>query len=264
MVTAALFGGLLTKIGIYALLRVLLMLFPPERLALSGMIEWLAIATIALGAMGALAQTDVRRLFGFLVIAGVGTMLAGMALGDALAVAGTIVYAGHSMLAMAALYLLAGAMHEVGGSFMLTELGGLYGRSPFLAALAFLIFLAVAGLPPGSGLWPKVMLVKASIEAGEWRLAAAILVGGLLITLALGRVFLLVFWKEGKNGKNGSGGDAIAPRMSATYLPLAALAVPILLIGLFPEHVIRIGGTAAAGLLDSSAYVRAVFPEGTY
>ncbi len=171
-VTAALFGGLLTKIGIYALLRTLVMIFPVERAELSPVIEWVAIATMILGVMGALAQTDIRRMFGFLVISGVGIMLAGIALGDRAGVSGTILYAVHSMLVMAALYLLAGAMKEVGGSFQLTELGGIYRNSPWLTAIAFLIFLAAAGLPPGSGLWPKVMLVRASIEAGEGGLPA--------------------------------------------------------------------------------------------
>ena len=210
--------------------------------------------------MGALAQTDIRRMFGFVVISGVGVMLAGVALGSALGVSGTILYAVHSMLAMAALYLLAGVMQEVGGSFLLTELGGIYRNSPFLTCLAFLIFLAAAGLPPGSGLWPKVMLAKASIEAGEGWLAGAILVSGFLTTIALGRVFLLAFWRDARN--RAGDGDATASDGWTIYAPLIALAVPIVVLGIFPEQFIRIADLAAAGLIDSAAYVRSVFPAG--
>jgi multicomponent Na+:H+ antiporter subunit D len=260
LVTAALFGGLLTKIGVYALLRTLVMLFPVERLQLSPVIQWVAIATMILGVMGALAQTDVRRMFGFLVISGVGIMLAGLALGNSPGVSGTILYAVHSMLVMAALYLLAGAMREMGGSFLLTELGGIYRKSPFLAAIAFLIFFAAAGLPPGSGLWPKVMLARASIEAGEGWLAGAILASGLLTTITLGRVFVLAFWRDVREGRPSDIEPAVGkPEL---YAPLVALAVPIVILGIFPEPFIRIADLAAAGLMDSAAYIQAVFPAG--
>lgn len=256
VVTAALFGGLLTKIGVYALLRSLGMMFPVERLALSSVMEWIAIATMLLGAMGALAQTDVRRMAGFLVISGVGVMIAGPALGSAGAMSGTILYAIHSMLAMAALYLLAGAIGQAGGSFMLTDLGGLYRASPLLAAIAFLLLLAVAGLPPASGLWPKVMLAKASIDAGAGWLAAAVLASGFLTTIALGRVFLLAFWRNAPE-------TAAVRAPSAAYLaPIVALLVPILLLGMVPERFVRISNLAAFGLIDSTAYVRSVFPQG--
>lgn len=259
LVTAALFGGLLTKIGIYALLRTLVLLFPVERLQLSPVVAWVAIATMILGVTGALAQTDVRRMFGFLVISGVGIMLAGLALGDRVGISGTILYAVHSMLAMAALYLLAGAMKETGGSFLLTDLGGIYRNSPLLTTVAFLIFLAVAGLPPGSGLWPKVMLVKASVAAGDGWLAAAILVSGFLTTVALGRVFVLAFWRDAPTVD----ADLREPTTSApSYAPLLALTVPIVVLGVFPEQLIRIADIAAAGLIDNTAYIGSVFPAG--
>lgn len=259
LVTAALFGGLLTKIGVYALMRTLVMIFPVERLALSPVIAWVAVATMVLGVMGALAQTDVRRMFGFLVISGVGIMLAGLALGDQAGISGTILYAVHSMLVMAALYLLAGAIQQTGGSFLLTDLGGIYRKSPFLTAVALLIFLAAAGLPPGSGLWPKVMLAKAAIDGGGWSLAGAILLTGFLTTIALGRVFVLAFWRDAPEAH--AGPRALVSKPWA-HAPLVALAVPIVVLGIFPEWFIRIAQLASAGLIDSTAYVRSVFPPG--
>ena len=261
IVTAALFGGLLTKVGVYALLRTLVMLFPEERLALSGLIGWAAVATMILGVLGALAQTDIRRMFGFLVISGIGVMLAGLALGSALGISGTILYAVHSMLAMSALYLLAGAMKEHGGSFSLNELSGLYRTSPLLAALALLLFLSAAGLPPGSGLWPKVILAKASVDVGAWWLAGAVLLSGFLTTIALGRVFALAFWRDAADRESAGAADASIPAAPA-YGPLIALVIPILVLGMFPEPFIRIADRTAAGLLDAAAYIGAVFPAG--
>ena len=221
----------MTKVGIYALLRVLVMLLPAERAALSGLIGWIAAATMILGILGALAETDIRRLFGFVIISGVGVMLAGVAFGTPHGLAGTIVYALHSMLSIAALYLLAGAMRDAGGSFSLAALGGLGSARPRLAAAALLLSLAAAGLPPGSGLWPKVMLVNAALQAGAGWLAAAILASGLLTTLAFGRVFLLAFWRDPPAPLPAGAADG----RGSSEIALLVLMVPILAIGLYPE-----------------------------
>ncbi|HEU4986154.1 MAG TPA: Na+/H+ antiporter subunit D [Rhizobiaceae bacterium] len=256
IVTAALFGSVLTKIGIYALLRTLVMLFPPERALLSGLIAWVAAATMILGVMGALAQTDIRRMMGFVVISGIGVMMAGLALGTPEAVAGTILYTFHSMLLMAALYLLAGVMNEAGGSYSLREVSGLYRSHPLLAGGAFVLVLATAGLPPASGLWPKVLLVKASLDVGNGWLAFAILASGLLTTIALGRFFLLAFWRQGAE----EAAEGEVPVLG--YVVLAALTLPVLVIGVYPEPFIRIAENAASGLIDPSIYIGTVFPAG--
>lgn len=258
IVTAALFGGILTKVGVYALLRILVMLFPPEHAALSGFVAWVAAATMLLGVMGALAQSDIRRILGFVVISGVGVMLAGVALGTRDGLAGTVLYAFHSMLAMTALYLLAGVMKELGGSYSLNRLSGLYRHYPLLAAFALLLVLAAAGLPPASGLWPKVILVRAALDNGLPWLSFAILLTGLLTTIALGRMYILAVWRQ--TGEEESGAAPVAGPPVVGYTALAVLSVPVVLLGLYPEPFIRLADTAAAGLLDASAYVGAVFP----
>jgi multicomponent Na+:H+ antiporter subunit D len=261
IVTAALFGGLLTKIGIYALLRVLVMIMPAERALLSPVVGVVAGATMMIGALGALAQSDVRRLFGYLVISGVGLMLAGIAMGTSEALSGTVFYAVHSMIAMTALYLLGGVMRERAGSFSLHELGGLYREAPFLAGVAILLLLAVAGLPPASGLWPKVMLVRAGLEGGHWWLTAAILVSSLLVTIALSRVFLLAFWRPRPAvASSGAMPETSLPLIG--YLTLGLVCVPLVWMGTLPETMARLAVSAAAGLIDPAAYIGAVFPAG--
>ncbi|QPC87180.1 Na+/H+ antiporter subunit D [Mesorhizobium sp. NBSH29] len=260
IVIAALFGGLLTKIGIYALLRVFVMLFPVERAELSTVIGLVAAATMIIGILGALAQSDTRRIFGFVVISGVGVMLAGVALGGAAGTSGAILYAVHSMLVMTALYLLAGLMREVGGSFSLHELSGLYKASPLLAGIALLLVFSISGLPPGSGLWPKVVLVKAALDGNQWWLALAILATGLLTTITMGRVFALAFWRE-KAALKPEG--ETGPLTTLGGVSLIALTLPLLVLGVYPEPFIRMADIAAAGLIDSSTYINTVFPGGT-
>jgi multicomponent Na+:H+ antiporter subunit D len=258
IVVAALFGAMLTKIGVYALLRVMAMILPLQLGALSGVVQWVAIATMMLGALGALAQDDLRRMVGFLVIAGVGSMLAGLAIGGVDALAGTIVYAVHSMLAMGAAYLLVGVVMARGGTASLARLGGLYTVQPFVAFLALLVFASIAGLPPGSGLWPKVMLVRASLAASSWGLAFALIASGFVMTLALFRVFALAFWRPAPAGMMSLPQDVPVRDMRLPVLCLSVLGGAMLWLGLMPETVIAAARLAAAGLVDPSAYIGAV------
>ena len=258
LVVGALFGALLTKVGIYALLRTLFLLFPEEGGALSGVIAIVAILTMIFGVIGALAQTDIRRIMGFIVISGIGIMMAGLALGDRMGLAGTVLYAVHSMLVMAALYLLVALMRKAGGTYSLSELGGLYRSHPLLAAMALLLVLSAAGLPPGSGLWPKVMLVKSALDGeGGW-LAFAILLSGLMTTLALGRVFALAFWRPRLDGAV----VPVTPLDRSGMFALVLIMVPILWIGVYPEPVLAMADAAAASLLDPASYSLLVLPAG--
>ena len=253
---SALFAGLLTKVGIYALVRVMVMLLPAERAELSLLIALAAAATILVGALGALAENDVRRMFGHVVISGIGNMLAGVALGNAGGIGGAVFYALHSMVLMTALYLAAGEIARRGGGFCLSDLGGLYRQSGGFAALSLVLFLAACGLPPFSGFWPKVMLVKASLDSGAWWLAAAILAGGFLTTIAFGRLFLLAYWRPAPM--------TLAPSRPSwrTVLPIAALTVLTIGFGILPERLLALSQAAAAGLADPQAYLHSVFPEG--
>ncbi len=108
IVVAGLFAGLLTKVGVYALIRVMVMMFPEEGNAYSMTIGVVAVLTMLTGALGALAQSDLRRMLGYMVITGIGIMLSGVALGAQTAISGALFYALHSMIVMLALYLMAG------------------------------------------------------------------------------------------------------------------------------------------------------------
>ncbi|WP_208248549.1 Na+/H+ antiporter subunit D [Rhizobium sp. T1470] len=256
IVVSALFAGLLTKVGVYALIRIMVMLLPVEREQLSLVIAAAGAATIVFGALGALAQDDIRKLLGYVVISGIGNMLVGIALGTPGGLSGAIFYALHSMLLMTALYLLAGQAAALAGSFSLTDLGGLYRRSGSFAAVSFILFLAACGLPPLSGFWPKVVLVRASIDVGAWWLAAAILIGGFLMTIAFGRVFLLAYWRP-----------AAAPQPEASIgwqagLPLVILTALIAGFGILPERLLELAQAAATGLVDPTTYLQSVFPGG--
>ncbi|MDZ7824222.1 MAG: Na+/H+ antiporter subunit D, partial [Ahrensia sp.] len=229
---SAIFAGLLTKVGVYALLRLFLTLFPSDRDDLAGAIAVIAGLTMVLGAIGALAQTDIRRLLGYLVISGIGLMLAGLALGSQIGLSGSVFYAAHSMIIMTALYLLAGKMGHAMGTFDLHQAGGLYKTMPWLAALCLVLIFAASGLPPFSGLWPKVFLVKGAIDVGAWWLAAAIILSGLLTTIALVRMFAFSFWRDRPDG---SIVTIVLTGQKASITVTSILALITVVAGIYPE-----------------------------
>jgi multicomponent Na+:H+ antiporter subunit D len=254
-VVSALFAGLLTKVGVYALLRTLVMLFPLEREELSFVIALAGAATMVVGTLGALAQSDIRRLLGYVVISGIGVMLAGVSLGSPGGVGGAIFYALHSMVVMTALYMAAGLAGRLAGSFDLNRLGGLYGRSALFSTLSLVLFFAVSGLPPFSGFWPKVMVAKAAMDIGAWWLAAIVFLTGFLTTIALGRVFALAYWRPA------AGPMPDAAIQASALVPLAVLTALTVAFGLFPDLLLSTVQHAAQGLADPRAYIGSVFPE---
>lgn len=262
IVVAAVFAGLLTKVGIYALLRIFIMLMPAAREYFADIISLIAITTMLAGVFGALAQTDIRRLLGYLVIAGIGSMLSGLAVGSTFAVSGTIFYAVHSIIVMTALYMSAGVMARMGGSFSMRDLGGLYAASPGFAAIFLVLAFAVAGLPPFSGFWPKVMLVDAALDDGRGWLAATILASGLLTSIAVGRVWIYAFWRGGPEGiKDGTASKkgAVAVNDMGLWMPIGLLTALVVFFGLQPEGMMQLALKGAGGLLDPTGYVRSVF-----
>lgn len=266
IVVSALFAGLLTKVGVYALFRVMVMLLPVEREALSLVIAVAASLTMVLGALGALAQSDIRRLLGFVVIAGIGNMLAGIAIGGEAGLAAAIAYALHSIVLMTALYLLAGVAARLGGSYRLEKVAGLWTAAPLFGGLSLALFFAASGLPPFSGFWPKAMLVKASLDIGAWWLAGAVLVSAFITTIAFCRLFLLAYWRPALvgEGKGATPAAVLAAQKGglAEILPIVALAALVVGFGLFPEKLVAISQDASIGLGNPSAYYDSVFPSG--
>lgn len=271
IVISALFAGLLTKVGVYALLRVMIMILPNVQGEVTLVLSWIAGLTMVLGALGALAQSELRRMLGFLVISGIGAMFVGVAIGSAEAVTGSILYAAHSIIVMTALYLSVGIISKICGETDLRKLGGLYRFDYGFAALFFVLMLAVSGLPPFSGFWPKVILVKASLETEEEWLAFAILLSGFLTTLTMGRVWLHAFWRGGAEGIRDGELSIPGAQSRQAFLvadqrlmmvPLFALVLLVVYLGLMPESVMSVATQGAEGLTDPAAYIKSVFGEG--
>jgi multicomponent Na+:H+ antiporter subunit D len=287
-VVSALFAALLTKVGVYAVLRTYTIVMPTaNESVLFEVIYVVAIATIVLGLLGALAESNLRRMMGFLLISGVGVMLLGLGVDTRLSLAATIFYAVHSVLVMAGLYLLAGLVERRTGLTSLHQLSGMYTGAPVLAVLFFVLGFAAAGLPPLSGFWPKVLLIEASLNEQQYVAVAALIVNGLFSMMVIGRAWALMFWRPVVTSSMIARPDTPHPRQKAAPAPKAAalsaaptppetaptpghnppaLLLPIvvtaaaaLIIGIWPAPLLDLSDMAAGDLLDPSAYINAVF-----
>lgn len=246
---SAIFAALLTKVGVYSLIRVFTLVFPESGdIAREAMI-CVAVATMVLGALGALAESDIRRFVSFTVVSGVGVMVGGLAIGSETAFLGTIFYFIHSIIISAALFIAAGMIAAVGGATRVEHLAGLYKRAPYLAVAFLIVGLSLASVPPLAGFWPKVYLVQAGLEAGSTALVTGILVSGFLTLVAVGRLFALIFWRAGEN-------EAPAPdTRSLVKASLGSLAVTTFIIGLYAAPVVNVASRSADELLSPGAYI---------
>jgi multicomponent Na+:H+ antiporter subunit D len=190
----AVFAGLLTKVGVYSIIRTETLLFPGDRL--DGLLMWVALLTMVVGILGALAQIDIKRMLSFTLISHIGYMVFGVAIGSETALSATVYYVAHHIVIQTSLFLVAGLIERRGGSTNVDRLAGLARIAPVLALLYFLPALNLGGIPPFSGFLGKTGLLQAGVDRGEW--LAYVLVGAsvlvsLLTLLAMIRVWNRVF-----------------------------------------------------------------------
>jgi multicomponent Na+:H+ antiporter subunit D len=255
---SALFAGLLTKVGVYALIRFFTLLFTGDE-SVSTIILWISGLTMVTGVLGAAAQNELRRILSFHIVSQIGYMVLGLGLLRPLALTGSIFYIAHHIIVKTNLFLVSGLVRRVAGSEELSRLGGLYRDRPWLA-LAFLIpALSLAGMPPLSGFFAKLTLVQAGLAAQENVIVAAALVVGLLTLFSMTKIWAEAFWKAQPEGA-----DRVLPGGGRGGIPLA-LALPVagfvgltLVMSFWPAPILALSSAAAEQLLNPSEYRRVV------
>ncbi|MEM0962959.1 MAG: Na+/H+ antiporter subunit D [Bacteroidota bacterium] len=253
---SAIFAGLLTKVGVYALIRVFTLLFTQDIGFTHTILLWIAGLTMVTGVLGAASQTDVRKILSFHIISQIGYMIMGLALFTPLALVGAVFYIVHHIVVKANLFLVAGVAERIVGSFELKNLGGLYRAHPWLAVLFLIPAFSLAGFPPLSGFWAKLILIKAGLDVGAWVIVGVALVVGLLTLFSMTKIWNGAFWTplaDGLSMRSASGRG-----MALMVSPVAVLCMLTLTIGLWAEPFLVFAEAAAASLLDPTDYVAAV------
>lgn len=255
---AAVFAGLLTKVGVYALIRVFTLVFTPETIDGHALLLWISGLTMVSGVLGAAAQDDVRRILAFHIISQVGFMVMGLALRTPLALLGSIFYIVHHILVKTNLFLIAGIMNRVGGSFDLARPAGLYRSHPALAIVFVIPAFSLAGMPPLSGFWAKLILVRAGLDVGAYAIVATALLVGLVTLFSMTKIWGAAFWQEPEEATTGSPPGPGPARATALVAPAVALTALTLATGLWAQPLYHLAERAADELLDPARYIEAV------
>ncbi|RUR31881.1 Na+/H+ antiporter subunit D [Vreelandella nanhaiensis] len=263
---SALFAGLLTKVGVYALFRVFTLIFDQTMGYLQDIMLWGAVLTMVTGVLGAAAQYEFRRILSFHIVSQIGYMILGLALYTPLAIAGGVFAIMHNIVVKTNLFLISGITHRLQGTYQLKKMGGLYKERPWLAVAFFISAFSLAGVPPLSGFFAKFVIVRAGIEAEAYVVTGIALAVGLMTLYSMVKIWNEVFWKAlpeenhvpVSSTPSGDDGRLIKPSLWMMYLPVAVLALFSLLIGIFAEPIMFVMNTIGDQLFDSDGYIEAV------
>jgi multicomponent Na+:H+ antiporter subunit D len=189
----AVFAGLLTKIGVYVLIRFFTLMQFEE---LGWLLLVIAGLTMIIGVAGALAQDDVKRILSFHVVSQIGYMIMGLGFFTVGGVAGAVLFLVHQIPVKTVMFLAGGLIEDDQGTSALNKVGGLATSRPVIAVLFALPALSLAGLPPFSGFVAKLALVDAGIANGAYVIVAVSLVGSILTLLSMTKIWIGAFWGE--------------------------------------------------------------------
>ena len=255
----ALFAALLTKVGIYAMIRLYTLVFPLDELIWQDVLLVVAGFGMVVGVFGAASQFTIKRILAFHSISQIGYMVMGLALYTPLALAGGLFYMLHHMFVKANLFLVGGILERRHGTDHLGVLGGAYKALPFLSFLFLVSAFALSGFPPLSGFWAKLTVIKAALDETQYILAAAALFTGVLTLYSMAKIWAEAFWKAAPSVQ-----ETISIQKHEVflyYVPVILFAGIAVIMGLFPAPFIDVVTRVAEELLDPKAYVSQVLGE---
>ncbi|WP_339911192.1 Na+/H+ antiporter subunit D [Symmachiella dynata] len=260
---SAIFAGLLTKVGVYSLIRSFTLLFVTDLEFTHNLLLVIAGLTMVTGVLGAMAQTEIRRILSFHIVSQIGYMLMGLALFTPLALAGSIFYIIHHIVVKTNLFLIGGIVERRFGTGRLAEVGGLYRSAPVLATLFFVSAMSLAGVPPLSGFFAKLTLIQGGLEAERYAIVAAALMVSLLTLFSMTKIWAEVFWKPAPEGvvTDASGLPRPTTEQVSLFGPTLLLATITVGIGVMAGPVMIASLATAEQLLDPDIYIKAVLPD---
>lgn len=256
---SAIFAGLLTKVGVYALIRIFTLMFVHNVGYTHTVILAIAGLTMVIGILGAITQTEFRRVLSFNLVSHIGYIVMGLGLFTPLALAGSVFYLIHDIVVKTNLFMVSGAVHRLRGTHQLKDLGGLYKAYPGLSILFLIPALALAGVPPLSGFWPKLTLLQAGLALRQYIIVFAALLVSLLTLFSMMKIWTEAFWKD--RPEIGERVDIEMPQPNIWrwhLVPIIMLAVLTVLIGLAAEPIFVLSTQAAGQLMDPTEYIQTV------
>ncbi len=265
---SGLMAGLLTKVGVYALIRFFSLIFVHDIDITHTVLLYVAGFTMLTGVLGAMAQNDFRKILSFHIISQIGYMVMGLALFTPLAIAGAIFFIINNMMVKTNLFLISGVVKAAKGQYLLKKLGGVYGKFPLITVLFVISAFSLAGVPPLSGFWGKFMLAKAGLEIGEYVIVGVSLLAGLFTLFSMTKIWDGVFWGKDpdenyrpdyvEQGKNGNEMQQLFKAKYLMILPIIFIAAIVLVFSFHAEFIVNLCMMAGEQLLNPEGYIQAV------
>ncbi|MEL4023672.1 Na+/H+ antiporter subunit D [Lysinibacillus endophyticus] len=252
----ALFSALLTKVGIYALIRTFTLMFPLNQEITHTLIGIMAGITIIAGCLGALSGRDVYTIGTYNVIIGVGFILIGLAAGTETAMTGAVYYLIHDMVAKALLFLIIGMMVYLTDETIIKNMSGLIRNYPLFGWIYFIVLLALTGIPPLSGFVGKILIGQGALEAESYILLAIGFASSIIVLYSLLRIFLASFF-----GETTISFEDRKRIPKGAYSSFILLAISIVFIGVGAESLAVYVKDAVNTLINPSVYIDAVLKE---
>lgn len=259
---SAIFGGLLTKVGVYALIRSFTLLFEVNQTIQTTLLI-VAIASMIAGAMGTFTQKNIVKALSYLIIAHIGYMVLGVALFTKAALAATVFYLIHDIMAKSNLFLITGLIYRLKGTYQLPKLGGIYANYPFFSFVIIISFFSLAGVPPLSGFWPKMGLVVESFMGNQYLAIGCIIFVSLVTLLILAKIWAEAFWKKKPEIVPPKNlilfKDLKRPTQIQLVAPIILFTLLSLYIGFGAEHIQQVALRVSDELMDKQLYIQYIF-----
>ncbi|MBZ9534625.1 Na+/H+ antiporter subunit D [Cytobacillus oceanisediminis] len=254
---SAIFAALLTKVGMYAIIRVFTLIFYHEVQITHLLIGILAAITMTLGAIGAVAYRDIYKVMTYNVVIGVGFILAGLATYTTVGLTGSIYYFIHDMVIKALIFLLGGTIIHLTGTSKLDDMNGLIRLHPQLGWMFFIAALSLSGIPPLSGFLGKIFITQGTFTSEYYWLGAFGLISSLFVLYSIMKVFMSVFW-----GYTDLTLEQEKGTTKGLMLPIALLTFLTIALGLGTEGIHQYVDTAVEGLMNPHYYIEAILGNG--
>lgn len=252
---SSIFAGMLTKVGVYSLIRLVTLLLPNQYIFLKILLVSSAL-TMLTGVLGAVSQYNFRRLLSFHIISQIGYITMGLAIDTPLSLTAAIFFMAHNIFAKTNLFLISGITYKIGRTSDIRKLGGFYKKFPFLSFLFFIPAFSLAGFPPLSGFWAKFLLFKAIIIHRNYLMVFIGIFVSFLTLYSMSKIWNYAFWKRHlieKEMKQLSKFQSIF-----LYVPVIILASVTIFMGLDPQFFFDIIMKVSEQLLNSKLYIEAV------
>ena len=257
----AIFAGLLTKVGVYAIIRTQTLFFPADARPI-GLLLVVAALTMAVGVFGAIAQNDVKRILSFHIVSQIGYMIFGLALFTVAGVAAAVFYTFNNIILKTTLLMVAGLIARRGGSSRLNQVGGLVRTAPLLGLMFALPALSLAGVPPFGGFVAKFSVFSAGVEATEWIVVGVAALVSLMTMYSMNKIWSGAFWGEAEDQPPRPPQAATDRGLRTMALSTAALVVLGLAVMIWARPLHDLAERASIDLLDPSGYIAAVLGGG--